>query len=181
MTSERDQAYVEFVTARLAGLSRLALLLCGDPHRADDVVQQAITKLYLRWHRVDEVEHLDQYVRTILLREFLNERRLGWARVRLFAEPADRAVPAGDDPDDRMVVRAALAKVPRRQRAVLVLRFVYDLSVEQTATELGCSAGTVKSQTSHGLAALRRHLTQGGWPPDSAAGATLTASQLRIV
>ena len=179
MTSERDQAYVEFVTARLAALTRLALLLCGDPHRADDLVQQAITKLYLRWHRIDEVEHLDQYVRTILLREFIDERRLGWARVRLFAEPADRAVPVGADPDDRMVLRAALAKVPRRQRAVLVLRFIYDLSVEETATALGCSAGTVKSQTSHGLAALRRHLAQGGWPPDATAGALTNATKLR--
>lgn len=56
MTTERDQAYVEFLTAQLAALSRLALLLCGDPHRADDLVQQAVTKLYLRWHRADEIE-----------------------------------------------------------------------------------------------------------------------------
>jgi RNA polymerase sigma-70 factor (sigma-E family) len=183
MTSEHDQAYVEFVTAQLAPLSRLALLLCGDPHRADDLVQQAITKLYLRWHRVDEIEHLDRYVRTILVREFLDERRIGWARVRLFAEPVDVAVAAGDDADDRMVVRAALAKVPRRQRAVLILRFIYDLSVEETATELGCTNGTVKSQTSHGLAALRRHLAQDGWSFDPLAGGgsgrLKAASQLR--
>jgi RNA polymerase sigma-70 factor (sigma-E family) len=140
-------------------LRRLAYALCGDPHRTDDIVQQAITKLYVHWGKARAADHIDQYVRTILVRAYLDETRLAWAtRVRLSASPPERVAPPGPDLDERAVLRQALAQVPRRQRAVLVLRFVYDLSVEDVASALGCSTGTVKSQTSHGLAALRRLL-----------------------
>jgi RNA polymerase sigma-70 factor (sigma-E family) len=158
MHSQSDGAFEEFVTAQLMPLSRLALYLSGDPHLADDLVQQTVTKLYLRWHKIDEISHPDRYARTVLLREFISERRLPWWRVKLVADHADVAHAPTADTDQRLVLQAALAKLPRRQRAVLVLRFLCDLSVEETAAELGCSEGTVKSQTSHGLTALRRHL-----------------------
>lgn len=156
---ERDAEYVEFVSAQLTSLRRTAYLLCGDTHRADDLVQQAITKLYVRWPRTRGVTHLDRYVRTMLVREFLDERRLSWAKVRLFGRGTpDAARQPEPSTDLRLVLRAALEKVPKRQRAVLVLRFLCDLPVDEVAQLLGCSPGTVKSQTSHGLAALRRHL-----------------------
>jgi DNA-directed RNA polymerase specialized sigma24 family protein len=99
----------------------------------------------------------------MLVRTYVDERRLGWARVRLFRDTPEPAlgsdgVFAGDGVEDRQVVRAALRQVPRRQQAVLVLRFFYDLSVEEVAGTLGCSTGTVKSQTARGLATLRRLL-----------------------
>lgn len=155
---QRDAEYTEFVSAQLTSLRRTAFLLCGDAHRADDLVQQAITKLYVRWHRTRDVVHLDRYVRTMLVREFLDERRLSWAKVRLFGHTPDERRQPEPNTELRLVLRAALEQVPRRQRAVLVLRFLCDLPVDEVAQLLGCSPGTVKSQTSHGLAALRRHL-----------------------
>jgi RNA polymerase sigma-70 factor (sigma-E family) len=157
MTS--DAEYVEYVTARLPALRRLAFLLCGDAHRADDLVQQAITRLYTNWHRARQVDNVDRYTRKILVRVYLDERRLAWSRVRLFREPPE---PPWSVPDagveDREVLRAALGRLPRRQQAVLVLRFLLDLPVGEVAEVLGVTAGTVKSQTSNGLATLRRLL-----------------------
>lgn len=163
VVAEPDDEYVEYVTARLATLRRFAFLLCGDEHRADDLVQQTITKLYERWRRARSVDHLDQYVRTILLRVFLDERRRAWSsRVSLTGTSPDRSAPDGPDLAERAVLRAALAKVPRRQQAVLVLRFLCDLPVDEVARLLGCSEGNVKSQTHHGLAKLRRLLGEPG-------------------
>jgi RNA polymerase sigma-70 factor (sigma-E family) len=157
--AERDRLFTEYVTAQLEQLRRLAYVLCQDAHRADDLVQEAITKLYLHWHNSHRIANLDRYVRAIVVREFLNTRRLGWARrVRLFDKLREDASPAAASVEDRLVVQAALAQMPPRQRAVVVLRFMCDLSVEDVADILGCSDGTVKSQTSAGLNTLRRHL-----------------------
>jgi RNA polymerase sigma-70 factor (sigma-E family) len=153
--------YVAYVEGRLAWLRRLAYLLCQDWHEADDLVQAALTRLYMYWPRVARMDNIDAYVRTILIRTFLGERRSPWfRRVLLRGVPADgvTASAACADPDMALDVREALAAIPPRQRATLVLRFYCDLDVEQAATVLGCSAGTVKSQTSKGLAALRRML-----------------------
>jgi RNA polymerase sigma-70 factor (sigma-E family) len=154
----RDEEFTAYVTARMAWLRRVAYLLCQDWHRADDLVQSAITRLYVHWRRASAADNVDGYARTVLVRVFLAEQRGGWRqRVRVVertpdvaAEPADHA--GGVD------LRAALAALPPRQRAAVVLRFYCDLSVEQTAGVLGCSAGTVKSQTARGLDALRRAL-----------------------
>lgn len=159
MRDGSHQEYVDYVTARIPALRRLAFLLAGDEHRADDLVEQTITTLYVKWKRASTADHLDAYVRTMLVRTYLDERRLAWARVRLLRETPEPAPTAGDGGvEDRHVVRAALARLPRRQQAVLVLRFFYDLPVDEVAGMLGCSSGTVKSHTSRGLAALRRRL-----------------------
>ncbi|MBE1488341.1 SigE family RNA polymerase sigma factor [Plantactinospora soyae] len=158
MRDASEKEYVDYVTARIPALRRLAYLLAGDEHRADDLVQQTITTLYVKWWRAQAADHLDAYVRTMLVRTYLDGRRLAWARVRLFREAPEPPPLSDDGFEDRHVVRAALRRVPRRQQAVLVLRFFYDLSVEEVAGTLGCSTGTVKSQTSRGLATLRRLL-----------------------
>ncbi len=150
--------YVEYVTARLPKLRRLAFVLCGDADRADDLVQQTITALYVRWPKIRSVNHLDQYVRSMLVNNFIDERRLAWARVRLFHKPPELPASVDCGIEEHSVVRAALAKMPRRQQAVLVLRFIYDLPVAEVAEILGCSPGTVKSQTFHGLTTLRKLL-----------------------
>jgi RNA polymerase sigma-70 factor (sigma-E family) len=163
MKAELEGEYVEYVRARMSALRRFAFLLCGDEHRADDLVQQTITRLYERWHRARTATSLDQYVRTMLVRAFLDERRRAWStRVALTGQPPEPATVAGPDVEQRTVLRQALAQVPRRQQAVLVLRFLCDLPVDEVARLLGCSAGNVKSQTHHGLAALRRHLGDRG-------------------
>ncbi|GAA4672734.1 SigE family RNA polymerase sigma factor [Phytohabitans rumicis] len=158
MRDSSDKEYVDYVTARIPALRRLAYLLAGDEHRADDLVQQTITRLYVKWRRAQVADNLDAYVRTMLVRTYVDERRLAWSRVRLFRELPEPAPFEDDGIEDRQVVRAALSRVPRRQQAVLVLRFFYDLSVDDVAGMLGCSTGTVKSQTSRGLAHLRRLL-----------------------
>jgi RNA polymerase sigma-70 factor (sigma-E family) len=158
VSAGRDEEFTDYVSARMPALRRLALLLCHDWHGADDLVQAAITKLYLHWGKARASDSVDAYARTIVVREFLHERRRGWARrVTLTDQPPESA--AGEiDKDSALDVRAAIAALPPRQRAVLVLRYHYDLNVDQTANVLGCTAGTVKSQTAKALAALRRTL-----------------------
>ncbi|MFK3981166.1 SigE family RNA polymerase sigma factor [Micromonospora sp. NPDC050397] len=179
MQEELEREYVDFVTTRLARMQRIAYLLCGDAHRADDLVQQTFTTLYVNWRRVRAVEYPDAYVRTMLVRTFLNEKRLAWSsRVDLTDSVPDRVSTDGPAVEDRTVLRAALSRVPKRQRAVLVLRFLCDLPVDEVAELLGCSPGTVKSQTSHGLAALRRQLgeeTLAAWSPRGVKGGRVVA------
>lgn len=158
MRDGSEQEYIEYVKARLPRLRRLAYSLCGNEDQADDLVQEAVTKLYLHWSRAADVTHLDAYVRKILVRTFLDGRRKGWWRVLLFGAVPDVRYTQEQSADDRTVLRDALAELPPRQRAVLVLRFLHDLPVREVAELLGCTEGTVKSQTSHGLTTLRRIL-----------------------
>lgn len=167
MSARRDEDFTQYVTARLGTLRRIAYLLCQNWQQADDLVQAAITRLYVHWSRAAGVEHLDAYARTVLVREFLSDRRSGWARrVSLGAAVPDTAGPA-PDADAALDVRLALAGLPARQRATLVLRFYCDLSVDETARLLGCTPGTVKSQTSKAMATLRGQLSghQQATPP----------------
>ncbi|ALG06054.1 SigE family RNA polymerase sigma factor [Kibdelosporangium phytohabitans] len=158
MRASDEEHYTEYVTARLPALRRIAYLLCGDNHRADDIVQNAITRLYVHWRKARAADNLDAYVRTIVVRTFLNEQRTGWfSRTRVVDEMPE-ASQSGPDVETSQVLHAALRRVPPKQRAVLVLRFLYDMSVAEVAGALHCSAGNVKSQTSHGLAALRKQL-----------------------
>lgn len=152
---DRDTAFAEYFAARSDAMRATAYLLCGDWHRAEDLVQTAFVKLYQVWNRVARHEVLDVYVRQILIRTFLDERRRGWwRRERVGVQDVERAV-SPDSPENRLVVLQALAAVAPRQRAVLVLRYWEDLSVEETAALLGCSPGTVKSQAARGLQTLR--------------------------
>ncbi len=156
--NDRDIAFAEYFAARSGAMRGTAYLLCGDWHRAEDLVQTAFSKLYLVWNRVSRHEVLDAYVRQILVRTFLDERRRGWWRREQVTEtPTDRSL-APDSPESRLDLLRALAGVPPRQRAVLILRYWEDLSVDETAALLDCSAGTVKSQAARGLQALREAL-----------------------
>jgi RNA polymerase sigma-70 factor (sigma-E family) len=155
LSAEEDQEYVEYVSAALDRLRRAAYLLCGDADRADDIVQAALVAVYLRWKKIRTVDNIDGYVHRILVRRYIDETRRGWARVLLAWRETETAAPAGRSVEDAHAVQVALAQVSRGQRAVLVLRFFCDMSVQETATVLGCSVGNVKSQTSRGLAAMR--------------------------
>ncbi|WP_068923720.1 SigE family RNA polymerase sigma factor [Planobispora rosea] len=158
MSPERDEEYTTYVRSRLSWLRKIAYPLCQDWHRADDLVQTAITRLYVKWRQARTADDLDAYVRVMLIRVFLAEQRRGWfSRVQLRSAMPHEPLDSGDR-DTAMDIRRALAAVPPRQRATLVLRFHCDLSVEQTAHTLGCSTGTVKSQTARGLATLRSML-----------------------
>ncbi|MBO0868045.1 MAG: SigE family RNA polymerase sigma factor [Micromonosporaceae bacterium] len=150
-----DREYAEYVSARLSRLHRTAYLLCGDGHRADDIVQASLIDLYRQWRRASAVENLDAYLHRILVRRYLDERRRAWSRVVLTSTAPDRPAPPDIGPEERDAVMAALRALPKGQRAVLVLRYFCDLSVEATAEALGCSTGNVKSQCARGLATLR--------------------------
>ena len=135
--------YREYVASRLDQLRRTAYLLCGDWHTADDLVSTALVKLLRHWRRVSAMDNVDAYVRRMLLRAWLDERRRPWRREYARAQVPETAARPGYDVADRMAVLALLAELPPRRRAVLVLRFFCDLSVEETAEALGCTAGTV--------------------------------------
>jgi RNA polymerase sigma-70 factor (sigma-E family) len=158
MRSETDREYIEFVTPRLARLRRTAYLLCGDTHRADDIVQTTITELYVQWRRARRADNPDAYVHRMLVHRFLDEKRRPWSRVVLTDDLPERPATAAGEVEERDALTAALAQLPPGRRAVLVLRFLCDLSVEQTAEMLGCSVGNVKSQCARGLAAMREVL-----------------------
>jgi RNA polymerase sigma-70 factor (sigma-E family) len=155
MTAAREAEFADYVSGRLTSLRRLAMLLCQDWQRADDLVQATITKLYVKWPKAVAAGNIDAYVRAIVVREFLDERRSSWVtRVTLSGEVPERPSGAAEL-DSVLDLRAAMTALPARQRATVVLRFYLDLSVDQTAQLLGCTVGTVKSQTAKALAALR--------------------------
>jgi RNA polymerase sigma-70 factor (sigma-E family) len=158
---ERD--FVEYVGARSLALRNTAYLLCGDWHRAEDLAQIALAKLYVVWRRIDHSGSVDGYARQVLVRAFLDERRRSWRqREHVAGELVERAGPP-DPADDRLDLLAALRGLSRTQRAAVVLRYWADLSVAETARVLGVSEGTVKSASSRGLAVLREVL-QGSRP-----------------
>jgi RNA polymerase sigma-70 factor (sigma-E family) len=150
MRADAEAAYVEYVRIRMPWLRRLAFRLCGDWTSADDLLQDCLVKLYRHWHRTGAADSPDAYVRTMLVRTFLADRRRSWLRwVRAVADlPSGGSEQTNDgSADGRLDLRAALARLSPGQRAVLVLRYWEDLDVAQAAAHLGCSPGTVKSQT----------------------------------
>jgi RNA polymerase sigma-70 factor (sigma-E family) len=160
MAAEAERQYGDFVVARAAPLVRFAFLLCGDWHRAEDTVQSALVKLYLAWPRLNRLDAVEPYVRRIILRVLADNGRLARFRKERLSDqlPERPAADGSDAADDRMVLLSALAALPPRQRAVVVLRFWEDQSIEQCADVLGCSKGTVKSQAARGLQTLRNLL-----------------------
>lgn len=162
---ERDeQDFAEYFAARRDAVRRSAYLLCGDWHRADDLAQTAFVALHRKWRKIRDHGALDAYVRRTLVRAVIDESRRPWRRERFVEELPEPGRPDGDEGDPARTVptRAALLdglrRVPPRQRAVLVLRFLEGLDVAATAGTLKCSEGTVKSQTARGLTALREAL-----------------------
>jgi RNA polymerase sigma-70 factor (sigma-E family) len=169
-------------------LRNTAYLLCGDWHLAEDLTQTVFIKLYRAWRRIERHDTMDQFARKVLLRTYLDERRRPWRR-EFPTEPDTAALDVaelGDDAEGRMAIRQAVLQLTRQHRAVLVLRFWEDMSVEQVAEILGCSPGTVKSQTSRGLASLRKLLGGGadgsdeaGLFPDAGRSASASAARQR--
>jgi len=152
-----DEEFTEFVHGSWAGLYRTAYLLVGDPGLAEDLVQTALAKTYAAWPTVRDVRAAPGYARTTLV-----NTAASWFRKRSWRNEVPTTtlpeVSHQDDPSVRPAVLEALAHLPPRQRAVVVLRFYEDLSVAETAHALACSDGTVKSQTSKALDTLRRLL-----------------------
>ncbi|GIG60763.1 RNA polymerase [Longispora fulva] len=149
--------FEEYVTARGPGLVRLARLLCGDPHRAEDLVQEVLAKAYARWRRIAGTERPDLYVRQMLVNQNRSWWRLGRNRELTVAEPAPAASVAGAECGvvERDALWRMVLALPERQRAVLVLRFYEDLDDAAIAEILDCSPATVRTHAMRALARLR--------------------------
>lgn len=156
MERAEREAFEALVDARSTALLRTAYLLTGDWATAEDLLQTALAKTWFRWHTIRDPHAAEAYVRQVMSRTFAT-----WWRRRWRGETPTEVLPdhAAADPytgvDARDLLRRALAELPPRQRAIVVLRFYEDLTEAQVAEALGCSVGTVKSTVSRALVRLR--------------------------
>jgi len=164
-----DAGFREWVLVRATTLRRKAFLLCGDWAAADDLVQDVLVAMYPRWSRIVRGGHVDAYANRVLVGKHVDARRRPWRRERSYGTLPDSvdatsevALAAVEEHDGPLVT--ALAALPAGQRAVLVLRFTEDLSVEGIAQVMGIPAGTVKSRLSRGIETVRAHLDASGDP-----------------
>ena len=155
MSRVDDQEFHDFVAPRMERWRRSAFFMCADWHGADDLVSIAIATMYRRWREVRGADNPEAYAQKILTRAWLSERRRPWRRESSAELLPDRPVAASDQITDRDSLAGLLRALGPRQRAVLILRFYFDYSAEQTAEILQITVGTVKSQTARGLQALR--------------------------
>lgn len=144
-----------YVSARLQRWRRTAFLLCQDWHTADDLVSITVTKLYRNWRKAGAADNRDAYAQRVLSRTWLDESRRPSRREHVRAQLPDHGGPTPDRVTDRDSLAQLLRALGPKQRAVVVLRFYLDYSVEDTAEVLGVSVGTVKSQSARGLETLR--------------------------
>ena len=164
-SEELEQSFAAFVRDHGERHLRVAVLLTGDWHAAEDLVQASLIKLYQAWPRVDLIDgDPDAYLRRVIVNTYRSWWRARWRRETPVAELPEHA--AGDDTADRralaLLIRQALGELPRRQRAVVVLRYLEDLPEAQVADILGCSVGTVRSQTHKAIIQLRSVLASAG-------------------
>lgn len=161
---EHGGDFAATVTAEMPSLLRAAYLLTGDANQAEDLVQATLTAAYLSWHRVSAADAPAAYLRRILI----NAHRRSFRRRRLRELLTDIVPDRGGvvtDSDLRRDLVAAVGSLPPRQRAVVVLRYLEDRSEAEVAAILGCKVGTVKSQASRALRALREHPALAGSTP----------------
>jgi RNA polymerase sigma-70 factor (sigma-E family) len=159
----RAEDFIEFATVESPRLRRMAFLLCGDWHTAEDLAQSTLAKMFVSWHRVRERDLAHAYATRTLVNTYLAGRRAKRAGELLTGSLPERPAPS-EPPELRMVVLEALATLSPRARAVVVLRYWMDLSTRQVADLLGCPPGTVKSQSARALDRLRPLLAETGVP-----------------
>lgn len=154
---KQDAEFTEYATARAARLRETAYLLCGDWHRAQDLAQITLAKLYVAWPKIERAEAVDAYARRVLLNEFLGYRRRRSSSERVTDEvPETAALP--EQHDLRLTLLEALERLTPAKRAVVVLRYWEDHSVETVADMLQMSTSAVKSASLRALAELRTML-----------------------
>ncbi|MFF9915035.1 SigE family RNA polymerase sigma factor [Streptomyces sp. NPDC013457] len=159
MRQSRADGFLEFATARTGHLFRSACLLTsGDTHLAEDLVQETLGRMYSLWGRVQRIGNPAGYAQTVLVRAFLSHRRRRSATERPLGELPDRASENGDDPALRIALLDALAALAPKDRAVVVLRYWEDRSVEETAEVLHVSSAAVRTRSTRALAKLRERL-----------------------
>jgi RNA polymerase sigma-70 factor (sigma-E family) len=157
-----ENSFSDYVAARQRSLVRLAFLLAGDFHAAEDIVQSALARTYLSWNRIRDKQALDAYVRRAVVNEHINWWRRAWRRMEHSTGELPNWLPVEPTPelsDEHDSLRGKIQALPRRQRAVIVLRYYEGLSIAETADVLGCAEGTVRSNASRALKALRTGLS----------------------
>ena len=154
---KQDEEFAAYVAGSRPALWRTAYLLCGNVAQADDLVQCALLKLYVAWPRLVRGDRLDGYARRIIANSQIDETRRPWRRETELLEEHEPVTEMTND--DHSALIRALKALPAGQRRVVVLRHYWGLSVAETATDLGISAGTVKSQCAIGLHKLEEALT----------------------
>jgi RNA polymerase sigma-70 factor (sigma-E family) len=158
-----DDDFAEFVAARWGSLYRLAYLLAASPTGAEDLLQTTLEKAYVNWSRIGRMDHAEAYVRRMLATTLVSSRRRAWRGELPWGELPEEAGTSDELPVlDRHLIWPLVCALPPRQRAVIVLRYYEDLTEAQIALVLGCAAGTVKSQSSAAIGALRRALAASG-------------------
>jgi RNA polymerase sigma-70 factor (sigma-E family) len=179
MPEPPGQSFGDFVTEALPALLRFGHVLTGNPDEAEDLVQEALAKSMRRWRRARPDDPL-AYVRRAMVNTHVSRWRRWSSRVQLGDVPEAAAEDSGlQRSHDRDALRRALAGLPARQRAVLVLRYLEDLPDSEIAVALGCQPATVRSLASRGLASLRQaeagyQLSSGTRPPTATAVRTAT-------
>lgn len=155
--TDRDADFTAYLQARQARLLRTAYLLTGDQHQAEDLLQTSLAKLYLSWHKVRGRDSVDAYVRRIMVNENNSLWRRGWRRREVATDEVPERTSVLDEYDEGVsaTVWSIVQTLPRKARAVVVLRYYEQLTEAETAEVLGISVGTVKSQCSRALTALR--------------------------
>ena len=148
------QDFAEFAAAVSPRLRRMAFLLCGDWHTAEDLVQTTLAKVFVSWRKIRRKEAEQAYAFRTLVNTYLAYKRLKRSEEILTSRVPERSVWL-PPPETRIVVLNALATLPPKSRAVVVLRYWADLSVDEVAAMLGCSPGNVKSQSARALSKLR--------------------------
>ena len=149
--------FTEFAEATAPRLRRTAYLLCGDWHTAEDLVQTALAKVFVAWRRIQRQDAAHAYATRTLMNCYLSDRRLK-RPVEILTDRLPESAFERSGPETRLVVLAALATLPPKARAVVVLRYWCDLSIDDVASLLGCSPGNVRSQSTRALAKLRVEL-----------------------
>jgi RNA polymerase sigma-70 factor (sigma-E family) len=158
-----DEDFAEFVGARWGSLYRLAYLLTASPASAEDLLQTTLEKAYVNWARIGQMDYAEAYVRRMLATTLISSRRRAWTRERPTEHLPETGADSAELPVlDRSLLWPLVCALPDRQRAVIVLRYYEDLSEAQIADVLGCATGTVKSQASAAIAALRRAVAGAG-------------------
>jgi RNA polymerase sigma-70 factor (sigma-E family) len=153
-----EQEFEEFAIARTPHLYRSAWLLCGDRHQAEDLVQETLAKVYVRWRRPlsSSIDNPAAYAQTTLTRTFLSAKRRRSSTELPYADLPDQSVADTTSASDvRLALRDALAELSPADRVVLVLRYLDDLSVEEVAARMGTSAGAVRSRSLRALERIR--------------------------
>ncbi|MFH8803526.1 SigE family RNA polymerase sigma factor [Streptomyces sp. NPDC017936] len=159
-TSSRTEEFMEFTALRAGHLHRCACLLTsGDTHLAEDLVQETLSRMYTLWGRMARIDNPAAYAQTVLVRTFLTQRRKYSATERPLADVPDAPGSRGtDDPALRIALLQALRELPPKDRAVVVLRYWEDRSVEETAHVMNVSSSAVRTRSTRALAKLRERL-----------------------